>query len=106
LLLQGLKIAVQVAAHYDVDDVADQVVLALAKFTSSLSPAVMRPRAVFGRDFKACAATESLFSVVNRWACCAGRHRVGQARRFQPYCSRSSIWAGAGHPSWLPRCQL
>ncbi len=48
------------------DDVADQVVLALAKFTSSLSPAVMRPRVVFGRDFKACAASEALFHVVNR----------------------------------------
>lgn len=66
------------------DDVADQVVLALAKFTSSLSPAVMRPRVVFGRDFKACAASEALFHVVNRCGArgCGGGNRKGEGSKL------------------------
>ncbi|WIA18254.1 hypothetical protein OEZ85_009722 [Tetradesmus obliquus] len=68
--LDGLRTATRLAAHYDVEGVADSAVLLLAKFSGSLTPAIPKPRVAFGRDKKACAAVEMMFLIVTRYGDC------------------------------------
>ncbi len=56
----------RLAAHYDVEGVADSAVLMLAKFSGALNPNMPKPRVAFGRDQKACAAVETMFIIVTR----------------------------------------
>jgi hypothetical protein len=56
----------RLAAHYDVEGVADSAVLLLAKFSGMLTPNIPKPRVAFGRDKKACAAVEMMFLIVTR----------------------------------------
>lgn len=56
----------RLAAHYNVDGVADSAVLVLTKFSAALNPNMPKPRINFGRDAKACAAVETMFLIVTR----------------------------------------
>jgi hypothetical protein len=56
----------RLAAHYDVEGVADSAVLLLAKFSGMLTPNIPKPRVAFGRDKKACAAVEMMLLIVTR----------------------------------------
>jgi hypothetical protein len=60
------SLAARLAAHYDVEGVADSAVLLLAKFSGMLTPNIPKPRVAFGRDKKACAAVEMMFLIVTR----------------------------------------
>lgn len=66
----GIKTAVRIASHYNVEGVVDGIVLALSKFSSALNPSYTRLRAAvaLGRDLKACTAMEALFYIANRSA--------------------------------------
>ncbi|KAF8061912.1 hypothetical protein HT031_004172 [Scenedesmus sp. PABB004] len=68
--LEGLRTATRLAAHYDVEGVADSAVLLLAKFGAALHPGVPKPRVAFGRDAKARAALETLCIIATRYGDC------------------------------------
>ena len=66
--LDGLRTATRLASHFEVDGVADSAVLALARFSGSLNPALPKARVLlsFGQDHRAQAAVETTFHIVTR----------------------------------------
>ncbi len=59
----------RLAAHYDVEGVADSVLLLLSRYSAPLNVGAPKPRVVFGRDVKACAAVEAMFAIATRCVC-------------------------------------
>lgn len=68
--LDGLTLAARVAAHHNVDEVMDSLVVSLCKFTTMLNPAVPKPTVAFGEDFKSRQAAETVFMLANRYGDC------------------------------------
>ncbi|GMH45726.1 hypothetical protein BSKO_13689 [Bryopsis sp. KO-2023] len=65
--LTGLKLAAKIASYYGVDEVIDNLVVTLCKFTSQLTPGVAKPLVHFGMNRKAQVATEAVFFIANRY---------------------------------------
>lgn len=65
--LTGMKLAAKLAGYYGVDEVIDNIVVSLLKFTSVLNLNHQKPAYVFGMNRKAQLATESAFFIANRY---------------------------------------
>ncbi|KAK9828895.1 hypothetical protein WJX72_002652 [[Myrmecia] bisecta] len=65
--LDGLKLAAKIAAHHQVDEVMDSLLVSLTKFTALLNPAASKPAVAFGENEKARMATETVFELANRY---------------------------------------
>lgn len=68
--LTGLKLAARIASYYGVDEVIDNLVVTLCKFTTQLAPGVPKASVLFGTNKKAHLATESVFFIANRCVFC------------------------------------
>ena len=71
-MLDGFLAIAEVAAHYGLHDVVDNLVVSLCRFTAVLNPLAMpdKPAVVFGRNTKARMATVTVFSIASRFGDC------------------------------------
>eukprot|EP00736_Rhodelphis_marinus_P002575 Rmarinus@m.16881 len=64
--IEGFINCAQIAAHYDMCDVLDNLVIALCKFTTLLQPPVENQIVHFGRNIKAQLAATTVFGITRR----------------------------------------
>eukprot|EP00898_Chlorokybus_atmophyticus_P000253 jgi/Chlat1/1228/Chrsp115S01684 len=64
--LDGFISIAKVAAHHRLEDVLDNLVISLCKFTTLLNPTAEKPSVAFGNDTKARMAAVTVFSIANK----------------------------------------
>ncbi|PKA66077.1 ARF guanine-nucleotide exchange factor GNOM [Apostasia shenzhenica] len=66
--MEGFLCVAKISAHYHLEDVLDDIVVSLCKFTTLLNTSlVAEPITVFSDDLKARLATETVFSIANSY---------------------------------------
>lgn len=68
--LDGLLTAAKIASFHHVDEVMDSLVVSLSKFTAILDPGASKPALAFGENEKARMATQTMFTIANRYVPC------------------------------------